>query len=677
MPKRRGRPRKAIPAYAPSGEKRDEMRRWQVRVEHAKKVRGDWERRYLVETCERFFLGNQHEYGALHPWFDVQENDPTFNYIWATIQAQLPSLYYQNPTFNVTATEPAMTASAEHAAALEEALLRTIADEEMHLKTAGQLATLQNFFRAGVLKVIYDPRLEPNPQAGEIIYARGADGAPIIDPMSGNPVAVLGPDGQPATEPERVLSDEVYRWQWVDAACMLLPDQGPDPSRWTWIGEEVFVPLEVAQEDQRFKKSVREQLVANSYGGNLRPHALGTGYQDVTQRSDGGEEYLCYYECWDIWNKQYYVWAEGQNNNEFLVEDSFPPGVEKHPYCLALGFNSPILGPTPSPWPVPIVFQWLSVQREYNTRRKQITQGAGRSARKMIYEEGTFPDEDEALKALESSKDLSSAKVTNVERPPLYLVDPPLPADILHDIALLQNDMRALTHMPAARMQSVQAGQSPTEAGMAERFAGQADLAMRDVITEMMRQAGEKMSQRLKATLTLDKLVKIRQLNEDELQGVIVKMYGEQIAPLLQAMPRLKQALTDRFGRESWQRATRENIIFQSRVNIVPGSMRARTTEVERQQLLSFLGVLGQAPQLALSRELLGVVARAFEIESEPLLAELNALAHQMVEVNARQAGRYQGGDNPQSQGPQNTPAQNGGAAPQVASQLAMQLFRR
>lgn len=688
--KRRGRPRtraRRAPEYtAPlrgtssAGRDLEEYDKWVSRVAHARRVRQDWEHRYLVEHCERFFLGNQHEFGDLHPWFDVQENEPTFNYIWATIQAQLPALYYQNPTFNVTPLQPAQTPQAETAAALEEALLDTMAQEDRHLKHAGQLAVLQNYFRLGVLKVIYDPRMEPNPQAGELVWQKGPDGNPVLDPQTGLGQPTLDPQtGEPLREPERVMSDETYRWRWVDSACMLLPDQGPDWHRWTWIGEEVYVPLEVAQEDTRFPKSLRDQLVANSRMGSRRPYDGTYGVQEQPTIGTGAEDHVCYYECWDIWNKKYYVWAEGQPfGDQWLVADDFPPGIDDHPYCLALGYNTPILGPRPSPWPVPLVFQWLSLQREYNTRRKQITQGAGRSARKGLYEEATFPDEDEALKAMQSSEDMTFAKITNLERPPKFMDDPPLNAIIVQDIALLQADWRAIAGITASRQQTTAPGGSPTEAGYAEQFATQRDLVMRDVITELMTQAGVKMSKRVKATLTLDKLVKIRQLTEQETQGLLEKVYGPQVSQFLQAVPNLKQLLTQRFGQEQWQKVTRENLTFDSQVSIVPGSMRARTTEVERQQLLSFLQILGQSPQIALSRELLRVVARAFEIESEPLLDELNALSHQMLEVNARQAGRYQGnsgGDNAPSHSPQNTPAMNNGGSPQVASRLAAALL--
>ena len=655
--------------------RQDEWEKWTTRVAHAKTLRADWERRYQVEVCERFFAGNQHQYSELNPWFDTAVSEPMFNYIWATIQSQIPALYYQNPTFNVTPLAPAQSAQAEVAAAMEEALLSVIAQEDRHLKAAGQFAVLQTYFRIGVLKVIYDPRMEPNPQAGELVWSKDPEGRPVIDPATGTGIPMLDPQTQePMREPERVMTDELYRWRWVDAACMLLPDQGPDMSRWTWLGEEVYVPLEVARDDTRFPARLRTQLVSNTRQ-NRRPTHEGSGYHEQPTLSDDADEHLCYYECWDIWKKRYYAWAEGQPfGDQWLIDDDVPPGVEDHPYCLALGFNSPILGPRPSPWPIPVIFQWLSIQREYNTRRKQITQGANRSSRKILFEESTFPDEDEALKGLQSSEDLVSAKIANLERPPIYMVDPPLPQDILRDIALLQADFRAIAGVTASRQQTTQSGQSPTEAGYAEQFATQRDLVMRDCVTELLIQAGTKMSQRLKATLTLDKLVKIRQLTDQELQGLLGKIYGPQIDQLTQALPNLKQLLTQRFGTEQWQKVTRENLTFASQVSIVPGSMRARTTEVERQQLLSFLSTLGQSPQIALSRELLRVVARAFEIESEPLLDELNALARQMVEVNANQAGRNQGGSNPASSGPANTPALNGGAAPQVASRLAAAL---
>ena len=47
---------------------------------------------------------------------------------------------------------------------------------------------------------------------------------------------------------------------------------------------------------------------------------------------------------------------------------------------------------------------------------------------------------------------------------------------------------------------------------------------------------------------------------------------------------------------------------------------------------------------MALSRELLRETAAKFEYISERMLDELTALAQQMVNINANQAGRTQGG---------------------------------
>ena len=80
--------------------------------------------------------------------------------------------------------------------------------------------------------------------------------------------------------------------------------------------------------------------------------------------------------------------------------------------------------------------------------------------------------------------------------------------------------------------------------------------------------------------------------------------------------------------------------------------------EVERSQWIQFLQIIGQFPQLALSRELLRETAAKFEYISERMLDELTALAQQMVAINANQAGRSQGGS---PAGPTPMPGGDGG----------------
>ena len=609
---------------------------WRDRVVRARKVRTDWEREYRVEEGERFFQGKQ--------------TSPTegsrslvLNHTWATIKAIRPNLFYANPKFFVR-PQPGGARIAEDAlarqAATAEAVLDAIGQRDQNLKRAGALATLQAFFRIGALKVIYEPKLVPNPNAGQPIMMTTATGEPILGPDQ-QPMPLRDPrSGQPLTEPEEILTDAAYRYDWVDAANMLLPDQGADPSRWTWLGEEIIVPLESAKEDRRFPAALRAKLKSNT--ATRRPHSD----QPPVQSPDGSgehDELLRYFEMYDLAGNRVAIWADGQSFEEFLVEGPTPEGIEGHPYALLLGWT-PILGPDPLPWPLPHVHSWLPLQREYNVRREQITEGCRRAARKVFYDDTTFPEPEEAKKALESPKDLEAVRINDVNRPPVELKDVPLSGDIFRDIPLLQADWRILTGQTGARLADPDSN-TATEATFVERSANLRDTDMQDGINDWLSEAGTKMFQLVQATLTVDLWVKLRGFSDSEFQEYVKRVYG--IAPeLLTYLPGLREIFRQRFGKEKWVSVTRESLEFQAEISVVPGSSRPRNLDVERAQWLSFLRIIGQFPQIALSRELLRETAGKFEYINERMLDELTALAEKMIQVNATQAGRTQGGEN-------------------------------
>ena len=102
-----------------------------------------------------------------------------------------------------------------------------------------------------------------------------------------------------------------------------------------------------------------------------------------------------------------------------------------------------------------------------------------------------------------------------------------------------------------------------------------------------------------------------------------------------------------RFGKEDWQSVSQEMMDFEADVSVVPGSSRPRTLETERMQWMEFLKIIGAFPQLAMSPLLLKETANKFEYISQPMIDELAALAEKMMQVNANQAGRNQGGQAP------------------------------
>jgi hypothetical protein len=292
---------------------------------------------------------------------------------------------------------------------------------------------------------------------------------------------------------------------------------------------------------------------------------------------------------------------------------------------------------------VPVVYDWMPVQDEYNIRRRQIMEGAKRSARKGVYDEGAFDDAEEAVKLLQNPDDMAFAKgdITKIK----MLEAPDLNPSIYRDVPLLLHDWRVITGQTGARMANPDAG-SATEATFEERAANLRDATGQRLVLRWLATAGTKMLQCLKQTLTLDMWVALREMNDKEFTLYLERVYGipqAQQALMVKLFPGMKEAFRARYGQEKWLCVTREQLQFEADVTVAPGSTRPKNLEAERTAFLQFLRVLGQAPQLALSRELMAYIARMFEIEDERLLDELQALAMQMVQIQSKVAGREQG----------------------------------
>ncbi len=498
----------------------------------------------------------------------------------------------------------------------------------------------------------------PNPAKGELVYEVDEDGVVLKD-QSGQPVIMKNPlTDKPILEPDEVLTDEMYRYTYVDARHMLLPDEGADSQRWTWIGEQVLVPLAQAKADSRFPKGLRDQFEANTSGINEGSYAHIKSVQD--------DEQFRYTEVYDMIGKRMIIWADGQGFEDFLVDDMLPPGIEDHPYAL-LSIGEAILGPTPCPWPMPFTKAWLEPQREYNISRQQIMEGGKRSARKVVYDDGTFPDADEAVKFLQDPSDMGAAKINDITRPPLVLSVPDINPAIYKNVPMLMNDWRIITGQTGARLSGPE-GSTATESTFVERAANLRDAELQSLISDWLAEGGKKMLQLVKKTLTLGLWIKMRGFSDKEFMKYAERYFQvpqEQLQALMQGVPGLKEMIMLRFGDDKWEMVTREQLTFEADVSVAPGSMRPRNLDLERQNWLEFLKILGQFPQLALSPELLKETASKFEGINERMLDELTSLAQKMMNVQANVAGR-QGGS-----------ANGGGAGsstagnPDLAAQLA------
>lgn len=630
----RGRPKKKKPIEKTLAEPRtpdqETLELWKYRISRAKKIRKDWETTYQVEKCEKYLLGQQNP--------TARDKDIVLNHTLATAKVIKPNVFYDNPKFFVKPKPGQTTLSTENVSAIGESVLESIGQQDDNLVNAGGLAVWQNFTRIGVLKIVYDPTTIPNPNAGQPIYQTDEEGEPRLDEGG-----ISLPERHPLTgevilEPDEIVRDEIYHYEWVDAAKMLLPDDGPDQSKWTWIGEEIETSLEEAKENTKFKKDLRSRLTAN-----VTPEKTPSYYGSVSSVLSPLREHFRYCLCYDMKKTRMYAYAEGQDFEEFLMDKELDDGVEDHPYAILQGWT-PILGPEPSPWPLPFILPWLDLQREYNTRRQQIMEGAKRSARKGYYDDNTFPDSDEAIKALRSPDDMTFAKVNSITKVPVMADTPDLNPSIYRDIPLLMNDWRLITGQTGSKLGDPDAN-TATEATFVERASNLRDTDMLAAVNRWLSTAGRKMLQLVKATLTMDVWIKIRGFSDEEFKKYLERIYKIP-QEVVEFFPGLKEIFRERFGKEKPIRVTREQLQFEATVTVVPGSYRPHNLDVERQQWLAFLNVIGQFPQLALSRELLRETAGKFEYISERMLDELAALAQKMIDVNAQQAGRNQGGAN-------------------------------
>jgi hypothetical protein len=541
---------------------------------------------------------------------DEEQLRPWMNHFFATIQTQRPALLPKEIRFTAIPRAGRREPVSKITATVQAAVLNAIAEQDEHLMAAARLAVTQAFWRLGALKCVYDQRLEPNPQAGE--EALSEDGGPLLS------------DGQEVMrEPKEILADEVYAWRWVDAARLLLPDEGPDTSQWSWIGEEVIVPLTEAQSDTRFPRRKRRELKSNR---SMRSNIADMASRDESSDTAPGEELICYYECWDIREKRHYVWADGQDSEEWLLSEDYPDGIEDHPYALLLPI--PILEPDPSPWPMPITYNWLPLQIEYNQLREQQLNASRTAARKILYEEGTFPDEEEARKVLSSSQDMEAAMVNDLARPPLLFGDSVQSPDVARNIPFLLNDWQRITGSSGTRLGDPDAD-TATEAVMVEQAAGMRDAELQGQVQRWLAEAGRKMLQLVQQTLTLDMWVSMGGMGDSHwqeflqsagLRNFLALHYGPlavpQVLQMLAVNPKLQEELRQRFGESKPLRVTRSELTAEADIRILPSTIKP----VYRAQLLQLAKILG--PIAMLSPTLVEQFLLSFDLPYAEQIAE-------------------------------------------------------
>lgn len=636
--------------------RQNNIRLLESRVSAARAIRDKWQQDYNLEGLYREYLGRP------HPLLGEPVDPFHINKFFPTIKSIIPALFLQNPSFTVRSKDEARDPNSVLLAQMGEAVLKSIALQEHHLDLSVRLALLQSFFSIGVLKSSYRPDFKPNPLKGQPMFETNR-GLPVRDELTGELKPLFDEDGNPVLEPDEIVNEETYRWDWVNGDAMLLPDAGPDHLRWPWIAEEVTVLLSTARKDPRFPPGLRTQLKANSHRDErILSRVLGSESASQGLPKEDEDEWITYIDMWDIDRQRHQIWADGQpfSQNRFLVNQHYPAGVDRHPYSLLI-FN-PVMSSDPHAWPVPHTWSWLNPQHEYSERRRQGMVGARRSARKVYFDDSTFMDPEEAVKALQSSEDMQAVKVATTERVPLVQADPPPPGNITEDLGLLQSDWVQTTGSGVPRARN-----TATEARIAEQSGEAREIDMRHMVNLWLTSAGQKMFSLVKSTLTLGVYSRLRGGHDSLYLNWVARVYGSEVARNIQEFPNLRFAFDQQFGSDRWQLVTREDLEFEADVSVVPGSARPRNMESEKRDFMEFMALLGQVPILTQSRALMMQAAEMFDFINPAMIDEILAASQRAQQIEAIQAGRLQGNNAASGQA-----AADGGGANRAAFMRAM-----
>jgi hypothetical protein len=220
---------------------------------------------------------------------------------------------------------------------------------------------------------------------------------------------------------ERISPFDVF----VDPAATCMGDA-------KWIAQKIVRPLEEAQNDQRYKPSVRKRL--SSDGGYSKPGDFSDN------RNEFVNDQVTIWEFYDITANVLAVY--GANSSEFLIDPMPMPYAYGQPFVMLRNYEVPDRF-----YPIGDLESIESLQLELDKTRSQLMNDRKRYARKYLYHERSFGPE--GREALESDEDGRLVPVVD-ENKPLHDVVVPMPQtpispEIYNYSTIIENDINTVS----------------------------------------------------------------------------------------------------------------------------------------------------------------------------------------------------------------------------------------
>ena len=559
----------------------NEQEKWVDRIKRARKFReDDFEAPFQVKKARQWFEGKQNPGNPENEWI-------TINKIYSHLLSELPFLYSIDPYFYVKLKrsfipDPQAIADYEQKGKIRQAYLNYL-KSEIKLKEKARLGIMDAEFEYGVAKVHYSAERKENPDKGKPIY--GENDEPLMDES-----------GSELLEPDTIAVNEKYRVTRIHPKHVFWDeDAGPLEDDWSWIAQRTYVMCEEAEDDPSLNKKALE------FATKLHRERDDKKQQSAAVERPKDQKDGEVYEIYEIYDLKKGRWLKVATGAKELVmkPKELPAGMDKHPFCI-LRFTVR----DESPYPIPPVSQALDPQREINEARSKVLVHRKRFNRKYEINVNMLEDPDEADK-LESGEDGTLIRVNGIGAV-APIRDAPLDQQSYMEIGALNNDIFEMMGRSGESV-GLSDSDSATQAALIDKRVEIREGDKLSLVTDWIIEIGRKLDHLVQANITRDEAVRV-------------------VGP----------------SGESWEIVKAQDYEaikgdYEYSVNV--GSTVPRLPQVERQQWMALLQVIGGFPQLLTSKRFLKNMAEMHHIEDEAMIDELYQIGQMIMAGQSQPTG--------------------------------------
>lgn len=345
---------------------------WQLRIEAANKQHGQWEGKFKCKLLEEYYEGFQWKQRRDYPTTNYLPY--TINLFYSTIKIKLASLLFQRPKFLITPNPGNSNWNEELAvqsAQLKEDVLNTIVrNPNTQFTTNVKLATLDSFFRFGLIEVGYaNDWRNPQKDSPELKSWENVD-VPMEDDK------VIDENAVPVNERFYVKRIRPSRFRVAVSESTSLEDHD-------WFGYYEYYYTR----DLIHTKGIK--WPADNKGGSYISPEYANGFIG----NDNDDTWKTLFLSGEL-SRVWHIWDNVTHERILLLDNDEMSELWRGPCTdrdlISLRWDLRLKGF----YPIPPTFQWLSPQDEINEAREQTRSYRRRFTRKFQTVQGMIDEEE-------------------------------------------------------------------------------------------------------------------------------------------------------------------------------------------------------------------------------------------------------------------------------------------